>query len=173
MKTEKTIKAPSLFDLSDQYKALLELGQSIDPEDQQTFLDTLEGLTGEIAIKLDAWVAVMVRLKATEELAIDQRDRLDAFIKTVHKNRDHMSDGILTAMDTMGVTELKSDLHSFKKARNGGKAPMIIDDPAGIPASFQKVVIAPDTDKIREALEAGEQLPFAHLGERGTHLRVK
>ena len=173
MKTEKTIKAPSLFDLSDQYKALLEFGQSVDPEDQQTFLDTLEGLTGEIAIKLDAWVAVMIRLKATEELAIDQRDRLDAFIKTVHRNRDRMSDGILTAMDTMGVTELKSDLHSFRKARNGGKAPLIIDDPAGIPTSYQKVVIAPDTDKIREALEAGEQLPFAHLGERGVHLRVK
>lgn len=173
MKTEKTIKAPSLFDLSDQYKALLEFGQSVDPEDQQAFLDTLEGLTGEIAQKVDAWVAVMIRLKATRDLARDQRDKLDAFIKSIERNLDRMDDGIEHAMDTMGVTEFKSDLHSFKKVRNGGKAPLIIDDPGAIPANFQKVVIAPDTDKIREALEAGEELPFAHLGERGVHLRVK
>jgi len=35
---------------------------------------------------------------------------------------------------------------------------------------FQKVSIDADTAaKIREALEAGESLPFAHLAERGTN----
>ena len=30
-----------------------------------------------------------------------------------------------------------------------------------------------DTKKIREALEAGEQLDFAYLADRGRHLNIK
>jgi hypothetical protein len=38
---------------------------------------------------------------------------------------------------------------------------------------MKKVVVeSPDKDKIRAALESGEVLPFASLGERGTHLKI-
>jgi hypothetical protein len=34
-------------------------------------------------------------------------------------------------------------------------------------------VIEPDTEAIRAALDAGETLPFARLGERATSIRIK
>lgn len=42
-----------------------------------------------------------------------------------------------------------------------------------LPEQFQRVSIEADTKAIREALEAGQQLPFAHLGDRGSSLRIK
>ena len=41
----------SLYQLTNEYQALLDFGSSCDPEDHQAFLDTLEGLTGEVAEK--------------------------------------------------------------------------------------------------------------------------
>ncbi len=40
-----------------------------------------------------------------------------------------------------------------------------------VPTEFTKPV--PDTAKIRKALSSGQALPFASLGERGEHLRIK
>jgi len=44
---------------------------------------------------------------------------------------------------------------------------------AKLPERFQKVSIDPNTMAIREALERGESLEFAMLGERATSMRIK
>lgn len=160
----------TLYQLTNEYQALLDFGSSCDPEDQQAFLDTLEGLTGEVADKVDAYAAVRTTLKGRRETVKKEIDRLTAILKTIDNNIDRMDDTVQGAMDVMGVTELKSDLHKYKICKNGGKAPIIYDD--AVPDNFQKVILQPDTERIREALEAGQELPFAHLGERGTHLRI-
>lgn len=56
------------------------------------------------------------------------------------------------------------------------KAPLILDDSipvAQLPEQFQKVSIDADTAAIRAALEAGESLEWARLGERGSSMRIK
>ena len=61
-------------------------------------------------------------------------------------------------------------------ASNGGKAPLIVDEDYGttaIPDELCKVTREPDTAAIRAALEAGEELPFARVGERGQSMRIK
>lgn len=160
----------TLYQLTNEYQALLDFGSSCDPEDQQAFLDTLEGLTGEVADKVDAYAAVRTTLKGRRETVKKEIDRLTVILKTIDNNINRMDDTVQGAMDVMGVTELKSDLHKYKICKNGGKAPIIYDD--AVPDNFQKVILQPDTERIREALEAGQELPFAHLGERGTHLRI-
>ena len=42
-----------------------------------------------------------------------------------------------------------------------------------IPERFQSWDVKPDRDEIRQALENGEELDFATLGERGESLRLK
>ena len=77
-------------------------------------------------------------------------------------------------------------LHNLKKvetaryklslAANGGKAPLVISDSilaTDLPERFSRVTVEPNTTAIREALEAGEELDFARLGERGTSIRIK
>lgn len=62
--------------------------------------------------------------------------------------------------------------------RNGGKLPVVPThgdtfDAATLPDQYVRVRREPDRDAIRAALEAGESLPFARFGERGTHLRIR
>lgn len=80
-------------------------------------------------------------------------------------------------MELTGKTKFKTDLFSFNIAKNGGKAPLVINeeykDAGKLPERFQKMEIKADTDAIREALDAGEQLEFAAYGERGKSLRIR
>lgn len=57
---------------------------------------------------------------------------------------------------------------------NGGKTPVLLDptlNPATLPEVMRVIKYSPDVELIRAKLEAGQSLPFATLGERGTHLR--
>jgi hypothetical protein len=81
-------------------------------------------------------------------------------------------DDLLRVMtDTLHETKIKTDLHIFTVCRNGGKQPMEIT--GEVPDNYKRIVYETDTEKIRAALEAGEELTFAHLNERGTHLMIK
>ena len=66
--------------------------------------------------------------------------------------------------------KFKTDLYSFAICKNGGAAPLEVDETAVTDDYMKKI---PDTAKIREALTAGKTLPFAELKERGEHLRIK
>ena len=63
---------------------------------------------------------------------------------------------------------------ALRVQQNGGKTPVHLDDslnPESLPDDLRVVKYSPNVDAIRAKLEAGESLPFATLGERGTHLR--
>jgi hypothetical protein len=64
-------------------------------------------------------------------------------------------------------------LHRFKIVGNGGKQPLDINESC-VPEKYLKTEVkqVPDKDKIRKALESGECLTFAHLEDRGTHLKI-
>ena len=74
-------------------------------------------------------------------------------------------------MKATGKTKFATDLFSFNIAKNGGKQTLTID--GEVPQEYTKTIIENDTDKIRQALEAGQELPFAHLEPRGESLRIK
>lgn len=68
--------------------------------------------------------------------------------------------------------------------KNGGKAPVElafgerelsreIIEMFGVPEHLIKITYTLDTDKLRRALEAGEDFPWATLQDRGSHLRIK
>lgn len=59
---------------------------------------------------------------------------------------------------------------------NGGKVPLWVDEnvrPESLEPRFQKITVAVNNDAIRTAIDAGEALSFARLGQRGTQLRVR
>lgn len=71
--------------------------------------------------------------------------------------------------------KVKCELHTLSVCDNGGKLPLVFDeDAAPSPgADFCKPRWEWDTEAIRGSLEAGHDLPFARLGERGKHLRIR
>ena len=74
-------------------------------------------------------------------------------------------------MKETGKTKFNTELFAFNICKNGGKQALTID--GEVPEEFTKIVVENDTDKIREVLESGENLPFAHLEPRGESLRIK
>lgn len=80
-------------------------------------------------------------------------------------------------MKATGKVKFKTDLFSFGIQKNGGKAPLIIqegtstDDVAPQFVKFLDPVL--DNEAIRKALDEGEELEWAHLGDRGESLRIR
>ena len=159
----------SLYDLTGEFKALYEL--AINDEDPQAFLDTLEGLKGELAVKAGGYVHVIKQLM----MEADECDKLiDAFTakKSARMNNvKRMKDALMAAMDAAGIDSLKAGGFNLKISKNGGLQPMKIT--GEVPDSYTKVIVGPDNKKIRDALVNGEALEFAHLEERGRHLNIK
>jgi hypothetical protein len=83
-----------------------------------------------------------------------------------------MKERLFSAMKATGKEKFNTELFSFSIQKSGGKLPVIIDDEV-VPIEYQKAKWENDNELIREALESGKQLPFAHLGERGETLRIR
>ena len=159
----------SLYDLTGEFKALY--GLAVDDEDPQAFLDTLEGLKGELEVKAGGYVYVIKQLM----MEADECDKvIDAFTakKSARLNNvKRMKEALMSAMDATGIDTLKAGQFTLKISKNGGLQPMKIT--GDVPDNFSKVIVEPDSKKIRDALNDGEELVFAHLEERGRHLNIK
>ena len=158
----------TLYDIQGEFLVLYQL--ATEDEDEQAFLDTLESLKGDLANKAAGYVQVMKQIEMEE----DECDKvIEAFKAKKQKrvnSRKRMSEALMSAMDVAGMEELEAGDYNLKIVKNGGLKPLEIT--GEVPDNFTKVEIVPDNSKIREALEFTE-LPFAKLGERGRHLRIK
>ena len=163
----------TLYDLTQDYRNLLDLAGSMDEDEIQTFNDTLEAVLGEIEVKADGYAVVLAEIEGRINTVNREIGRLEAIESALSNTRRRMIDRLKTAMEDIGKKEIKTDLHRFKIVGNGGKQPLDIDEDC-VPEEYTKteVKVTPDKDKIRAALESGEVLPFASLGERGTHLKI-
>lgn len=158
----------TLFDIKGDFLALYQL--ATEEEDEQAFLDTLEGLKGELEVKAAGYVQVMKQLEM-EEAECDKV--IEAFKAKKQKRANsykRMSEALISAMEVAGEETLKAGEYELKIVGNGGLQPLEIT--GEVPDNFLKVIYEPDNAKIREALKYTE-LPFAHLNERGKRLKIK
>lgn len=163
----------TLYELTGNYKTLLDLAGSMDTDELETFNDTLEAVLGEIEVKADGYAVVLAEIEGRINTVNREIGRLEAIESALSNTRRRMIDRLKTAMEDIGKKEIKTDLHRFKIVNNGGKLPITIQEDC-VPEEYTKteVKITPDKDKIRAALESGEVLPFACLEPRGTHLKI-
>ena len=163
-KEKKEIKAPSLYELTNDLQALLDFGFT--EEDEEVFLDTLDVLMDSIQDKADGYCAVIDRFNGNIDMIKAEEERLKVRREIIEKRVQTMKNALKE------VLEIKTAFHTIKLAGNGGKQPMeVVEDK--VPDSFKRVVLETDKDKIRKALEAGEQLDFAELKPRGRHITIK
>lgn len=78
---------------------------------------------------------------------------------------------VVECLQRMGRTELEGKTLRLAMQKNGGKAPLVLEGP--VPPAFERHTVEPDRERIRAALERGEVVPGAVLGERGYSLRVR
>jgi hypothetical protein len=95
-----------------------------------------------------------------------------AVAEKIRKNRKAQLDELVKiTMTQLGVDEIEAGdvLLTLKNA--GGKLPLIVD--GTVPEKYTKITIENDNELIRKALDAGEELDFAHYGPRSKTIRVK
>ena len=163
----------TLYQLTEDYEALLEYADSVDPDDEEVFLQTLDSVTATIDVKMDDYAVVMDHMASRAALIDKEIKRLTAIKHAIDNNHKRMQERLYESMIATDRRKVQTDLHTFSIVKNGGKLPLIIDPDANIPHKWCK--FEPDKEMIRTALETGnaEVLEFAHFGERGEHLTIK
>ena len=162
----------TLYQLTDEWMALLEMMD--DPDiDEQTILDTLESVGGEIEDKADAYAKIIKELESRIGGVKAEVERLTNRRKTMEANIDRMKQALQTAMEITGKTKFKTALFSFGIQKNGGSLPIILDVlPDDLPDDLVVIDRKPDKRAIAEAIDKGNCM-YAHYGERGESLRIR
>lgn len=159
----------TLYELKQEYAYLLDLMD--DPDmDPQTIADTMEGIEGELEVKLDNYITVRKELEAEKAKWKAEKERTDKYITSLDANISRINQAVMEAMRLTGKDKLPTEHYKLSIAKNGGLAPLKIT--GDVPAGFCK--LEPDNSLIRKALEAGDgDIGWAHLEERGVHLNVR
>jgi hypothetical protein len=164
----------TIYELTDQYRQLLELAEDPDT-DITVFRDTLEALDGEIEIKAEYYGRVIRELEGRAASLDAEIERMTKLKVAAKRSIMWMKEALQFAMEGTGKTKIKTDHFAFTIATNGGKQPMYVSDKIDdIPEEFRTYPEpVADKEKIRAALEAGQELKFAELQERGRSLRIR
>ena len=157
----------TLYELTNDWLMLMEMAEDPDIE-EDVFMDTLEGIEGEIEIKADGYAKVIRQLEHGAEAK-----RFTEKKKFIENKIDRMKKSLQGAMELIGKTKFKTELFSFN-VQNNPVSVVVEADIKDIPERYLKPV-EPTVDKklLKEDLKAGVALDgVAHLVQtRG--LRIK
>lgn len=160
----------NLYKLTNEYEELL--NKLYDEEfDEQCILDTLESKEGEIEEKADNYAKIIKELEAKQKARKEEAKRLTESAKVFENRVNGIKKLLFNSMKTTGKTKFTTSLFTFSICKNGGKQALTID--GYVPEEYTKTVVENDTEKIRNELEEGKELSFAHLEPRGEGLRIK
>lgn len=163
----------NLYQLTSDYETVLNMLYDEDI-DEQMILDTLEGIEGEIEDKADGYAKIIKELLGDAEKVKNEKIRLEVRQKSFENKAKLLKKNLEKTLIQLGKTKFKTELFSFNIQKNGGKLPLIIDEIKEVPEEYFKHTEKElDNTKIREAIDSGKKITFAHYGEQGESLRIK
>jgi Siphovirus Gp157 len=181
----------SLLELGGIQDALLEMifaaleDPTEEPEQQETLQSQLLELQSEIADKVDAIAAVMAAKQAELNYLAERREHFDRLVKSRQDALDRFKDYVKYALEKQAATALSGKEAKLRLVKNGGKAPVWINDDIDTQDFPTEAIVAKtsysvSSEWIRSKLaETGtDELVgedgriLAKLQERGTHLRI-
>lgn len=167
----------SLYALTTEMQVLLGALEAAgdSPEAEAALGDHLAALAEAFDHKADDYAA-LVRVCETRAAARrEEAKRMDALADSDDACAERLRAALLRAMQATGRDKVETARFKLAVRKNGGKIPVVINDPTDVPALYRvpKITEVLDKDAIREALEAGKAVPGASLGERGVRLDLK
>lgn len=166
----------TLYELTGQWQELYDMAD--DPEiNPDVWFDTMEGLEGEIEVKAEGYAKVIKQLEADQAALDTEAARLKDKSKTIENKIKRVKERLKESMQATGKTKLQAGIFTFAIQKNGGKAPieyapdMVVGELPLEYLTFPAPTV--NSEAVRQALDAGEALEWAHYGERGTHLKLK
>lgn len=124
----------------------------------------LDDIGTDLARKTDSYVMVMDKLEAEEAFWKAKAEGFSRVAKGCASIREKMKERIRAAIELTGEDEIRGDDFRFKLSPS---KPALVIDEGLLPDSWkiQVTTIAPDKERIRAALEAGEPVLGAALKE--------
>ncbi|MBL4700539.1 MAG: siphovirus Gp157 family protein [Phycisphaeraceae bacterium] len=172
-------KTKSLLGIADDMLAIDELLMECEGDISDTdAAEAIDKWFAEAESNLDEKTDNYIGLMRQKSLLIAARkeeiERLQMMNKQDERSAKFLKERLQWVLERLG----RKSAGKTRKAtitKNGGKIPMEIDpvDPKNVPELYKKYQLTIDSDEVRRALEAGGELTFARLSERGTHLRIK
>jgi Siphovirus Gp157 len=170
---------PTLYEIADDLRMLEELlletgGEITDPERERALDVLFSEYLDKREDKIDAYCSLIREMESRRDARQNEADRLTELAARDDAASRQMKARLLWFMQDTHTMKLETPRFRLSVAANGGQTPLNVTcKPEELPAEFQKITISPDSKALRQALEAGEALPFATLVERGFHLRIK
>lgn len=138
------------------YQNLLQLLESSDDLTPEMIADTLEGMEGELADKLDS-IMVIARNNLGNASTCDDEIKRLAERKNSFENKDKtLRKYILSCLMAAGLDKLKTAKNTFTARK--GSVSVVIDNTDLLPDELvtTQVVIEPDKKAIKEAIESAQ-----------------
>lgn len=154
----------SLYEIATQYQADVRKLEELDLDDQ-TFLDTLESLSGDLEVKA-ANVAMFARnleataqaIKGAETQMYERRKRLESKAQRIYSY-------LLSNMQACGISKIESPYFALQVKKNPES--VVVDFEGSIPDEFFTQPEPPppklDKAKLKEAIKSGLQIEGVHL----------
>ena len=143
--------------------------EHLDDLPAEVIADTIEGIEGSVAAKIDAIAELLNSWGQTEQVINLEIKRLQGRKKAFANRQSRLKDYLRYQLGRLNKPRLESDLHtvSLKKAPER----VVVDDQTLLPVEMLRIP-EPEPDKValKKALQSGE-VPGAHL-ERGDPVLV-
>lgn len=164
----------SLYNLRQDYQILLEQLYDSDVS-EEVLLDTLDCLEGAIEDKADSYARILRQIDFDIDNIKAEEVRMRNRRMALESRKEFLKSNLYSTMKAVGLTKIKTPLFTVNIQKNGGKAPLVITAKTTeeLPTEFVIAKVEPNKEYIREYLEAGNELPFAYIGEQGESLRIR
>lgn len=137
----------------------------------------LSELEADQGVKLDNVLDLARQLEMEATAAKAEAEQWQAKAKARANRADYLLGIVKKHLEATGQRKVQTATgRTVAVVANGGKPPVVYAeaiDPAAVPEEFVRVKKEIDTQRVQLFLESGGSLPFAKLGERGSHLRVR
>lgn len=168
----------TLYAITDDLQALdemlIELGGDIsDPKVAEAIDAWMAELDRDLTRKADGYASLIKEIEARAKARTEEAKRLTDRARVDENAAAALKSRMLYAMQARQMKTIETARFKLSVTGNGGKTPMVVTDEKAIPEKFHRVVVMVDTDKLRDALEAGQTVPGASLAPRGFHLRIR
>lgn len=159
----------SLYEMSQEWENVFEM--LLDPDvPEEAIFDTIEMIEADMDTKADGYAKIIKSMDGDTAQIDAEIKRLQNRKTSISNRQKALKQRLYDTMKATGRTKFKTPLFSFAIQQNGGARPVALTDV--VPAEWLKPG-DPDTKRIREYLEAGHELPFATLEDRGESLRIR
>lgn len=161
-----------LYEISAALERAIEGGYTVDPDTGEVLWspDDIEELAELRENKLEACGLMVKSFDAEAQAIYDEEKALKKRRAVIERKADRLRDYVLADMLADGTVVNTPRIH-MKPARTPARVE--VDDERAIPDKFMRVKREPDKASIGAAIKEGNEVPGAHISERGWRLAIK